>query len=235
MNYSEGLLQFTDALYEVMRISPLLPIVGLFLFRHKVDVRFARGAILAVTSLDLLMEYLSPWLWSTFDFVENGMPSMHVYEMVIGVVLFAIFSWLLKGFIASWIIWGVSAITLSLGIYAWIVEGPYALYSWPYSIVQIFVLLFSLLYFIKVFFDSKVTDLAQHLPFWLVSAIFVYNGTLTFVTLFESVIRSEMSDLWLYSHMIILITSILYNIIYFAGIVRTGKFRFSAKKQPLTD
>lgn len=213
-----------------MRNSPLLPIVGLLFFRHKVNFKFARNAILVVTCLDLLMEYLSPWLWSTFDFLENGMPSLHVYEMVIALVLFAIFSRLLKGFIPAWIIWGVSAMTLSLSVYAWIAEGPYGLYSWPYSIVQVFVLLFSLLYFVKVFFDSKITDLAEHLPFWLVSAIFVYNGTMIFVTLFESVIRSEMSDLWLYSHMIILITSILYNIIFFVGIVRTGKFRFSAEQ-----
>lgn len=235
-NYSEGILNFIDALYEVMRLSPLLPMTGLLLFRHDTENRFVRNSILVLTGLDLFTEFFSEWAVHSAKILEQGMPVLHVYGMVIGVVLIFIFTKLLKGFVPSWSIWIINVITFSLGIYAWIAIGPYALYSWPYSIVQASVILLSFLYFLKVFFGSKIKDLTRYLPFWLVSAIFFYNGTMMFVTLFEGLIRSEMSDLWLYSYSIILITSILYNLIFLIGIIRTGKWRFSAqRKQSLAD
>jgi len=209
---------FFYTLFYLSVFTPCLPILSGLGNTKNLD-KPTLITILFVPFISLTADLLSLWL---VEHAINHTGVQHVYTFITGSLLSYYFltqfrnkwRWVLFSYI-------VFAALCVMSAFLW--GGISAVNTVPNTVMNIFVIIFSLAYFVKAINELKYNKIIYDIHFWINFGLLLLYGTTLFIRLFEVYIRESNAEITMYTWPIQFIANILFNLILTGGIWYTRK------------
>lgn len=198
--------------------SPTIPLITVLINRKNLK-KSILIAILFLPLLSLTSDLLSWWFVKR---VEFQFAILHVYTFLAGSTLFYYFYHLFE--IRRYFVLISQLIFTSFCILSTLFWGGlYQTNTVPNITLNIFVITFSLAYFVKAINELKFDKITHDIHFWLNFALLLLYGTTLFFSLFETYLRQGNPDINQYTWPILYIANIMFNAILTIGIWKTRR------------
>jgi len=209
---------FIYTLFYLSVFTPGVPIVSALINRHSLQ-KHILITILFLPLFSLVSDLLSWWLVNRVGF-QYGI--LHIYTFLTGTTLFYYFYHLFKKR-KNWVLVCQAVFTAFciLSVFFW--GGIHAANTVPNTALNIFLIFFSLSYFVKAINELKYNKITQDIEFWLNFGLLLFYGTTLFISLFETYLRHGNPDTNIYTWPILYIANILFNLILTLGIWKTSR------------
>ena len=168
---------------------PLAPIFIILFFWKKIGENALTKALLLLLCVDFLTDFLTLFLAVWNHWVLD---SIYIHQTYYFLFVFTSYNVIRLGFTspkAKKII-GISFSLVALYL-LFILLTDFGLKSTlvnPSSLIKVVIILTSIFYFYQTFDEMKIKSLINHPFFWVVSALFIYQGGSFFLALFQNVI-----------------------------------------------
>ena len=199
-------------LVRVSLFSPLFPLSALII-KGKSASDFVWRALFVFLGVSFACDYLVDWLAQTG---RTNMPVIHVYNFLIGAIIFYYYRRILQLTKMKAIIAWLFVLFIFVSLFEFFYQQGYLSFNtvstWSINVLTIF---FALLWFYQVFFSKEQFKLTAMPEFWVNVGFFFYFGTTMVLTLFSQMILYTGGDHALTMKLwpIQLVTNISFNLI----------------------
>lgn len=208
-------LELFDALMYLSILSPILPLILLFKFGNKLENKIKKTLILLL-SLAIIADLTS--LFLAFNSINNY-PVIHFYTVAIALTVFYYYHLIIDKKWMSYILLVLTFFVIGVSLYEiFFNEGIFNPNNLNYSVVGFIFIFLSLSFFVIRLETIKTRNEIFDYLFWINCAILLYFGSTFILNLFENYIRYDNPQIFVFTWVIQLFATILFNLLIAKGI-----------------